>query len=106
MTARYRNRNIKPGPTFGERAARSAGEFMPQGSPEEFPFSVSVNGTLYSGILSPNLRRLPCGLPGSFLVYKDGYYQDVISWTGKVWIMDGDPDLVEAIGNFILVWYE
>jgi hypothetical protein len=105
MAGRYRNRSIKPGPTFGERAARSAGEYMPEGSPEEIPFSVSVNGTLYSGILSPNLRRLPCRLPGSFLVYKDGNFQSVISWKLKGWSMDGDPDLVEEIGNYITVWY-
>jgi hypothetical protein len=74
-----------------------------------FPISISieVKGIVYAGTIVPFKFELPCGLPYLYrIVFDDRYYGDVRNKNG-VWECEGmDQALIDAISNYIELWYE
>jgi hypothetical protein len=72
-----------------------------------FRISIDVNGTTYKGTVVPFKFELPCGLPYLYrIVFDDQYFGDV-RYKDGIWEADGkDRPLIDAISNFIELWYE
>jgi|SRR5450432_2518284 hypothetical protein len=107
MPGRYRSRIVPPIMSLAERVARGKGVYPESHTGWDIPFNVRISGRWIIGYLIANDLKLMIGLPGSFLVYWEVRFQGTISWTANGWIMAGtDPDLVVALGEWIVLWYE
>jgi hypothetical protein len=106
MGGRYRSTIATPMLSLGERAARSDGIYPSANEGWEIPFSIQIKSHCYTGTLLPNHHRLMIGLPGSFLVFWSGSFRGVINWSIKGWTAETmDVDLVQALGDYIQLWY-
>jgi hypothetical protein len=93
--------------TLGERVARDKGVYPEAHAGWDIQFRIYHSNRWLDGYLIPNNLRLMIGLPGSYLVFLDERFQGTLSWTAYGWMMDKtDPDLVVALGEWIVLWYE
>jgi hypothetical protein len=107
MAGRYRSRIVPAMMTLGERVAREKGVYPEAHAGWDIQLKIYYKNRWLDGYLIPNSLRLMIGLPGSYLVFWEERFQGTISWTANGWIMAGtDPDLVVALAEWIVLWYE
>jgi hypothetical protein len=78
----------------------------PLGKNESVPFSIDVQGQMYTGTLTPSGKPPAFGMPNAFVVRMEGSPPVNISiYMGK-WVMQGKEELVKALGSFIEAHYK
>jgi hypothetical protein len=71
-----------------------------------FRISITVEGKTYSGTINPFKFLLSCGIPYLFrVVFNEKYFGD-LRYRDGAWECEGkDKRIVEAIGDYITLWY-
>jgi hypothetical protein len=98
---------VPPIMTLGERVAREKGIYPEAKRGWDIPFRIYYSKHWLEGYLIASDLKLMIGLPGAFLVYWDERFQGTICWKIDGWEMPGiDPDLVVALGEWIVAYYQ
>jgi hypothetical protein len=93
--------------TLEERVAREQGVYPDSGQGWDIPFQIWYGKKSLEGFLLANQLRHIMGLPGTFLVFWDLIFRGVINYTKDGWVMVGqDPDLVYALAEWIVLYYQ
>lgn len=93
--------------TLEEKVSRQVGVYPDAGTGWDIPFMIWYNRKNLEGYLLANQLRHISGLPGKFLVYWDLRFRGVIHYTNDGWEMPRqDPDMVQALGEWIELYYE
>ena len=75
----------------------------------EIPFRIciEVNGKIYKGTVVPFKFELPCGFPYLYRIVFDNQYFGDIQYKNGIWEIEGkDLLVVDAIANYIELWFE
>ena|ERR1700730_11298243 len=102
MGGKYRSREYEPRPTLGEMVAarlRTAGSVSIQ---------IEVKQKKYWGFLNPTSQQLQPGIPASFELYFWGEYYGTLAYYEEGWICSREIDrvVIDAVGEYLVAWYE
>jgi hypothetical protein len=90
-----------------EKIAREKGLYPDSNTGWNIPFMIWYGKKSLEGFLLANQLRHITGVPGTFLVYWDLRFRGVINYTSDGWEMPRqDPDMVEALGEWIVLYYQ
>jgi hypothetical protein len=83
---------------------------IPQSNtPNDVPLRILWAGQAYKGTAKPIVQTYKDGVYLEHAVTLNGHYIGMIQCTGESWRMDNRgvaQGLVDAIGNYIFMWYE
>ncbi|HLX53968.1 MAG TPA: hypothetical protein VKR58_08500 [Aquella sp.] len=76
--------------------------------PNSISIQIELNQKKYWGFLNPSVQQLQPGIPVSFELYFWGEFQGTITYALDGWACSKSIDQVvlNAVGNYLLAWYE
>jgi|HubBroStandDraft_3_1064219.scaffolds.fasta_scaffold133121_2 hypothetical protein len=102
MGGRYRTEEYRPRTTLGEMAAARGS------NANSISIQIEINQKKYWGFLNPSTKYLQHGFPASFELYFWGEYFGTIEYYSEGWVCSKELDMtvIEAVGNYLMAWYE
>ena len=72
------------------------------------PIHLDFKGRHLTGVADPIDRNVQDGIPTEHTIYINGKYIGTLSCEKQGWVLNhqADPDLVEALGEYLHAWYE
>jgi len=75
---------------------------------QNVPIRIEYKGKPLTGVADPVETSAEDGVPRTLVIYLHGRCLGLLECSDRGWKLDrpADPELVEALGNYIFAWYE
>ena len=76
--------------------------------PNAISIEIQINQKKYWGFLNPSNQQLQAGIPASFELYFWGENVGTIAYYPEGWVCSRELDrvVIEAVGEYLVAWYE